>query len=809
MFRFTLTHEILGSLQIDEPAGWKDIVFRLNRNIDQGFHSLWETFEGSFTFYGDNGHVNGGIDRIREVINEYGPDATLQFLGEYTSDGYSYRTVIDALLALDTIQENPDNTATIAIIPNDLRTKLKNRYETPVNIQSEKDIYNNDAEVFPASDLELLSQIIRKTNTYNGAVGFSDDVFYQIKSDGDLIDAEGASDGPYDGYSQAQVDLDQEEITESFDTLLDIVADPLDLANMATFTEESGELLISLEEPLVVEATYLFSLGFSGGDAGSDPSIVESIAVQGFIQVYVNDVIVAVLASDGDVNSTPIPTPVISGTAGFREFQLTFPATSATINVNKGDSVKVLMKWSVILSIDVGSDSDVFWGSFWPLADGPYLQIDNYEPKFRVQFKSEYKTTNSEAFLVHDVAGMVIDRITGEPGSFYSEILGSDRTVYRQYDDIGCHWDKILVKGLQLRRYLLADKPFFISLRDWWEGINPILNLGLGYETIDGREVFRVEGKEYFYNQTISVNISNVYEITRAYDVSVMVKTWRGGYKTWQSENFSGIDDAQTRHTMASRFEKTGSEITMESGFIAASLAIETTRRTAKEKSADYKFDDNTFIIVISEYEGSPDGAFTPETDEKYEYINNLNDPHTRYNHDLTPARNFLRWAPWIFGGLQHYVGSLLKFVSGEGNYAMESERSVSDGCDEYNGPLAENQDIAVTDEYYHRPEIYRIKTPLEFEDYLEIAANRNNAIGISQTTANHRPFFIKELSYEPVDGVVTIMAWPIEYFEIQVIDQDPVNQVCEADEEECEDAYLTEIGDELITESGNCLVLD
>jgi hypothetical protein len=778
MFKFTLKHTALGSLQINEPEGWKTILFRLKRNTEEGFHSIWETFDGSFIFYGNNGRVNGGLDLIRQVIDEFGPDATLEFKVEQTVNGFSFFDVFTGLLALDGIQEYENNTALIPIIPNDFRTKFKNRYDTPVNIQTETSL-DNDA-LTPISDvnLYLISQKVRRVNDMEV----------------DFIESNSFTSIPNGSYMQigyGKVIL--EELDETYNLPSDI--NPVEpVSNLEP--EYGGEYAFEINVVSYVLRT-ITSPGLQ--------FIFQSVKTfdGDYIDYYLNIDGVEFPFTWSDVSVPPgIPTVPPGAWQGGDVTHFTYTGTHT---LKPGSSVKFYGRMNIAYTPAPGPDDFVFFHNMnVSLSTSVVLKSD-----VLITADTVYQDTEAEAFLIHDAAGGIVDRITGKEMGFYSQYLGSANTTYRQYDADGCHWAKVLVKGLQIRQYLLSDKPFFLSFKQWWEGINPILNLGLGYEKIDDEDVIRVEEKAHFYNPEVVLNISSVREITRTYDQQVMIKTFRNGYKQWQSDNISGIDDAQTKHTRASRFQKTGIDLVMESEFIAASTAIETTRRTTKKKSADYKYDDDTFIISVNPNETSPDNTYEPARDENYEVVNNILNAETRYNFDITPARNFMRWAPWLFGGLQHYVGSFFKFVSGEGNYDLETERSVSDGCGEYDALLSEKQDIEVTDDYYHRPELYKIVTKLEIEDYLTIKNNPKNAIGISQTEGGHKPFFIKDLEYNRLESEVTIAAWPVSYFEIQVIGSDPTDFVCEpSDIDECEDAYLTELSEELITESGDCLVL-
>ncbi len=493
------------------------------------------------------------------------------------------------------------------------------------------------------------------------------------------------------------------------------------------------------------------------------------------------------------------------------------------LTLNAGDELRIYLK-IVNQDFDPGAgDNSYFW-----LASNEYdpylgtmdynLSIGDNRSYLKITGQTYTPDSNAFGFFLHDAAGQICDRVTSENDSFYSEYLGSDRTIYRQYDADGCGWKYAITKGLQVRQYSLIEKPVFLSFNQWWKGINPVLCLGLGYELINGLPVIRVEQMDHFYDDSgVSINISNVRDITRNYDQDTIFKTVRVGYSKWQSEDISGIDDPQTKHTYATRLQKSGIDLTLESDFIAASLAIETTRRTSKIKSADYKFDNETFLIAINPNpvvvspETSPEvNDYTPELDENFSSITNLLNAETRYNSRITPARNLMRWIRYISGCLQSYIDSKFKFASGEGNYDMTSDMvNVSDGCDEIKPEISEKQDLPVYNDPLHLPLSYEISIPLEWEDYLLIRNNRKKAIGISQTTTGHVKFFIDTLEYELVKGRATIKAWPVEFFDIQVINTTSNQNVCFAVPGDCEDAYLTEDSFEFETEEGNCLILN
>lgn len=803
LFRFTLSHEVLGEQVISEPQGWVDTVLKLERHED--FHSLVEYFEGEFTFYGNNGRQNGGAEFIRQVERQYGFDTTLGILVEISTDGYTYENVFTGQLDLSQIEELPDNKIQVPIIRDDFWSKFINRLDTQVNLQSDLSLDGDEIDQFDSINLKLPSQKVQKTTLYEGEFFLQSD-FAEFPLD--EIDASGAFDGPYFAYSQVALDLIQDEIKDSFTLPFSMRLTSADIFNLIYMVDEGGEIAINVNANL----SPIFEGFINETSVESDPSTLTQIGLTVSVVAKINSGSEVVLDNISVVDNGPFPEPVIGIPASIGSnlgpIQLN---GSYTVTVNPGDEIRVYLVYVLTFSIDVGADTG---NRDWTLRS---LSVQDFESDVTFTIQSIFQDSTAESFLLHDAAGHILDRITGQNQSFYSELLGSTQTVYRQYDADGCDWEYALSRGLQIRRYSLIEKPFSQSFKQWWEGANPILNLGLGYETLEGEQVIRVEDKRHFYDDSeVSVNISNVRDIVRKYDPNRLFKTVRIGYKKWQSEDVSGIDDPQTKRTYATRLQKSGKDLIIESDFIAGSLAIETTRRSTREKSADYKFDNDTFIIAIRpdpisiSPETSPDVTdYEPELDENFTSVQNLLNADTRYNIRLTPVRNLIRWIDWLSGGLQAYTDSVFKFTSGEGNFDVITDMAnVSDGCENYYPSLSEKQNLPVSVNPFHLASEFEINCPLEWDDYVLIRDNRKKAIGISQTDSNHVKFFIKDLEYSPVKGEVKITAWPVEFMNVEVIETTTNMLVC-APVDPCEDSFITEIGDEFVTEDEDCLILE
>lgn len=923
-FRFTLSHEVLGSLEISEPDAWKSAVLKLERHEE--FHSLIEYFDGSFIFYGDNGIVNGGINFIKEVELLDGVDATILIDIDVTFDDVSFSNVFNGQFKLADLEEMPNNKMRLPIIRDDFWSKFISRLDTPVNLQSFLDLDDENVTVAEQVILELSSQKIKQIHSSNFIEGlFIDD------NDTDYLDQ----------YIQINPD----------NTILDEIEVKYTLPNAV-----NSELPAWVFE-MTYAGEYIFDLRI---EASQSAIITPADNLNGYVEMFIK------INEDAPIQF------VQTDFGGGGGHESTVFSYSATHNLNSGDIVRI---YGLGILAITGAFRVYIWGQENSAIEGFALFADErpsgaiIPTYFSIVAHTIFPQTRNEGFLVHDVAAAITDRTIGQTDTFYSELLGSQYTRARQYLQDGCAWKYGIIKGLQLRQYNLTEKPFFQSFNQWWRGINPILNLSLSYETVQipeiidvspdvnliedlanwsnspgggwdfitfghpfvsvggnggiepyavGEAVFnedqiyyfevntfiqttgsstpeavvtfaildagynelatqefnyvgpgnkpetftlipsgvgaffgikivnntpvdtknfeltlafsevpqivyheetviRVEEKVYQYDESdgTSVDFSNVWDITRKYDNDRIFNKVEIGYTRWQSEDVSGIDDPQSKKTYATRFKKVGKSIQLYSEWMAASLAIEQTRRTTREKSADYKYDNETFIIALNPLpqDESPDTSpdylhFDPELDENFSSVTNLLNSETRYNLRLTPARNFLRWQNYLQGALQVNVGSDFKFSSAEGNYDMTSTMDDG-GClnDAFNGvELSEKENIQVTTDYIHLAQLYEFSIPMDWSDYVLIRDNRRKPIGVSQSNTGHVNMFIKTLEFKPVEGSATILAWAKEFLELSVVADTTPMQECMPESDDCETALTDTNGNILTNELGICI---
>jgi hypothetical protein len=760
------------SVTITEPMGWKDSKLKMERHPD--FHSLVEYFETGLVYYGSNGVDNGGINFLKAKEQEYGFDTTIEETVEadIDGDGVFEENIFTGLKDLTALQEIPDNKMEVPTIRNDLWSKFISRLDTPVDLRSTTTLDGDPVTPVPVVDVNLPSQTIRKN--YSGYL--SEGV--TIYEDDILIN------------EYIQYDFDKEDLSEIKEKYHLYVASnpeiPVDLVE----AKETGIYTIDLRIEMSIKNHGGGTISACAGAFITDPT-------SAYMDVYIKFSDTAIQLSKTNFIG-----------------QSTVYSYSGQVELKVGDQIRIYAKvtsvaWKLSNSVDSilvygknNSSVAIETGNF--SFNGVSCVLDSVEREDRsftipsgstnptyltISADTIYPDTEAEGFYLHDAFLGVIERIVGENVG-YSEILGRIDTNMRQYAANGCFSKNVLLRGLQIRGYSLTEKPFSVSFNQLWKGANPIFNLGLGYETIANTEYIRIEDKAYFYDNDVSINISNVRQMTRDYDPDSIFNKIEVGYNRWESEDITGIDDPQTKRTYATRITKAKNSLNINSDFVAASSAIETTRRQTIEKSKDYKYDNEIFIIAVNDNDVSPD-RYTPELDENFNSITGLVNYPTRYNNILTPMRNLLRWANVWNGCLQKYQNSFIKFVSGEGNFDMSSDYSCSTGyqclgvlCDN----LSEKQDIPLGPPsnygnvfgYLHRPELFTIDIiNFTWDDYRAIRESRSNSIRISQTNTDHKRFKIKELIYEICKGKARIVAWPYDEFVMSVVETSMPERAC------------------------------
>lgn len=677
VLRFTLSNAIEGSLVISEPDGWADAKLKLER--DKEYHSIVEFYEQPLTFYGaPDAKYNGGYEYLLNILETQGPDADVSFLVEISDDqGDTYETLFTGLIDVSSWTETDFYIASCGVVRDDFWSRFYNHRETSIDVQSTTDIYGDAREVLSSITEDLSGQVVQQQ--YRGLGDESATIEYIL------------------GASQyGQIDFPRAELDE--------IKERYSLPRSVNASRPSPIFAVKYGGDYTFSSYIFLYQGPFIGSSAVDPGVE--------IRLQIND----------DTPVTFTKTDQSSGLDSWSRYSL-----STSVTLVEGDLIRVY-----IINTTGGSET-VNW----------YSNLI-HESFFDITAETVFPASTAESMLTHELTQSVLDRIIGQDDSFYSEYFGNTETQRADYAEDGCFSYSSVKMGLHTKGYTFTEKPLTISFNKIWDGLNPMFNLGLGYETAPNspeRQVIRIEPKSHFYNNTTILNLDWVNNIEHTIDAEKIFKLVKIGYKKWQSENISGLDEVQTKHEYVVPLKKIGTEITIESDFIAAGLAQENTRRQSVEKSKDYKLDEDYFFTHL-EKDGS---SYVPAL---YSGIGIVG-ANVRYNLMLSPARNMYRWLDFLSGGVQ--FNSDFNFQKGEGNFDAQTFGPFGDdSCHIFN--VIENLEIPITNDFLFGIDVYSFEHPLTWAQYKTLRDNPKNAIGISTTDSDHEAFFLVSLEWSPVE---------------------------------------------------------
>jgi hypothetical protein len=742
-FRFTIFNDSLApsGIQVDEPGGWKESQLVIER--DPLYHSLIEYFEGEFIWYGS------AMALFQAIEDEQGPDAIVKLLIEIQFNEGEWEELFDGLIDISLLEEYSKGykryKIKAPIIRNDFWAKFINRASTPVDLSSTTDLDGGERLPIESTTITLPSQVIRAVSDYKQTTALLLGTPY-----------------PFSFTSpNFQIDLNTNEFLQiDFDTVVTSeVLDKISIPSTPTGTTFPVNIFSAK-----YSGSYAFDVKISLTRAWAVSNVLSEFRVMHntdgptdgrLLKIYIQK------NQEDPIEFTIIDyyTVIPLITQGWTEY--TF---DGTIELEAGDTITIYGKKLLSGQFGYGNNTiNVQLDQIYLLGEnnadiilsGSVQQIEfngTTESYFRIEADTVFPETETDTFLLKDA---------GE--SILSKIIGKDNVILSDSLD-GCRGDYAVTKGLQVRGYSLEDKPFFLSFNDWWAGADPVLNLGLTYEG----ENIRIEDKEYFYNPDPSVNIGGITDVIRSYRLDNFYKSIEVGYEVWSAESESGIDDPQTKRTYRTKLATIGKDEKKLSKFVAASLAIEQTRRNRVELGKDWRLDENTMLIALK------DGEVELGTD--FELITGLLNADTRYNIRLSCARNFERWRPFYGSSLAHTTGEKFYFASGEGNYDMFSEVEEGDCDDGQNPGLSEKQDIDASD-YLFTAKKYTFSHPMNWTLYKMIRNERERAIGLSRSNDSYTPHFINKLAYSIVGGVaefdVTLSRLPDEENNFRLLEDD------------------------------------
>jgi len=347
----------------------------------------------------------------------------------------------------------------------------------------------------------------------------------------------------------------------------------------------------------------------------------------------------------------------------------------------------------------------------------PRVEADLDNTYVKITSKTTAPVTNAKSILLHEAFQRIAQFHTNQLDCFRSDLLGRPEIVIDGDTPYTADGDAaliVLTNGGNLRS--LENKKIFASMRDILEFVNMLQCAGVGFESIDGKSVMRLEKKEYFYDKTTKVlSLGRVYNIKKRLNPKLYYNQIEVGYNgKIDIGQTNAIDEINTVRRFGIPVINTKNQLKVSTKMRSGGYQIEAQRRLTFSTS-DGKLDDENFAVsVIRDGEN-----FVTKKDEGYTGFYNVFDPASSYNLDLSPARALKNWLKIVASSLIRSTSKLLKFTYGEVNYTAGTKKGTETTFTYEDGTVDLTGVQPIWDNF-----IYEFDAPLTRDEFKLLKAN-------------------------------------------------------------------------------------
>ncbi len=717
----------LDELEIEEPIGFDD--FELSMRRDEKTHGIqFEASTGSLRFYGDAARYLIG------QYDTYGIKANVVFAAqEFCDDPYTPFEEISGRLNFGQMKENCGDLCTVEIPLEEEGCKVvfKNRYDQKVDL-----------------DLQVASDGVSALANY-AALGITLDM--PAKALQSAVD--GSVKANEDNIVEFQQSLFEDEIlirptyaTERYNNIQTGQLIPV----------SNWDSTASPDFPITPQLLFEDTITCFSGDFDIQSTInglLEITDASGPV-VQIESVYHQIIQWDGVGNIFDDGVIMQSTTLFTGEQDVPF-----SLNINNTLQISDSLPEGIGLyaGIRIGTDGIGGFANF--------KITFNPATSFTVNAVKRCPATTAQAYLVHETMSRIAESITNNCVRVKSDYYGRIDSQPFAADADGCGGLRMLTSGLKIRN--APNGKFFASMKDIFEGLNPIDNIGfdiMADADDPKRFVMRVEDVGYFYQDDEVFVIDNIPKSAMDVQEPMHYAKINVGYKKWEVEGVNGLDEFNSTREYRTSLDTISTTLEITSQLIAGSYPYEITRQQnfADSGAADTKFDNDIFIITLlrNAYD------FEVELDNVSD-ASGFFDPDTIINAKLSPLRNLMRWYKTIAAGYRNLSSSENKlfFSAGTGNFnaTMETVEGVYDElCKPEAMPISESQHLFVThfarqSDYtpLWKNELESFDYPLNISEYKQL---KDSPYGyISYRCGNSGEFekgFIKEIKFKPAKGL-------------------------------------------------------
>jgi len=325
-------------------------------------------------------------------------------------------------------------------------------------------------------------------------------------------------------------------------------------------------------------------------------------------------------------------------------------------------------------------------------------QFSNANANIEIKEDSLFEPTEFNALKLYGAFERNLEILTGERNKFKSD-----------YFNTGEFRNVLITSGKHIRN--IDNAKITLELKDLYE-TNNYFNLGWSIETVNDKEIFVVEDKDYFFVPFPLIDLGEVaeLEISTASDHLFKSATF-GNAKAGKYEELQGLQEynAQTNYktplfTAENEYEVEGS---VRADLVGAELARRKNQSVAPTE--DTRYDEDNFLFDSKIYQST---KYTPKVwQDSLAEAPICYDPPTAGNLLLTPFRSMQRHASIFGAGLTKSTDKKVRYGSGTG---------ATDVATRLAGEQLrfENGDILISElqNPYFQAEKYTFNRPLDIE---------------------------------------------------------------------------------------------
>jgi hypothetical protein len=342
-----------------------------------------------------------------------------------------------------------------------------------------------------------------------------------------------------------------------------------------------------------------------------------------------------------------------------------------TLNINVGDKLYVYFTFRIS-----GNYEQNFNGSAGRVDYTLKVQADPDQTWLRMTQTTQTADSTVKTILLYEAMERCCQYYTNQVDCFRSTLIGRTdiiRNGVQLYPQDG-QYGLIGITNGHFLRALAEGKTIISSLRDLLDFINSVACVGFGFETVDGVQVLRLEKREYFYRKNLKIlSLSSVADIHKKIDTKRLYNQIEYGYAgKLDIGQVNAIDEFNTLRRQIIPVIQTKNQLKIASTMRVSGYQIEFQRRLAG-KTVDSKLDDENFAVVLVR-DGS---TFKTKKNEGYSFITGVYDFPSGYNYDISPARNYENWLPFVASSLIRSFDKTTKFTYGEVNYTAATQKTT------------------------------------------------------------------------------------------------------------------------------------